>query len=244
MPEYYIKAFKQFSKAKDEDFKYAVREYGIYFHWEGQTFIVRHYDDFRADYRWYFEKRSYDEIYTETPWQLWHKMLTEQHVIPLNDLIIELYRQWRLFWEDERKHIPNENWYEVLQQRSWRNFQILIEAVKIDQGRAVVDAGNICDIELIPILAFVIREQYKDFEEFLEACVDNLLDEAENLLPIEGDFKIVHLKTPGRSRSEYCIYNDGTDFKFLMAEDLKEKRKQKAALKSKKSKKTQSTGQN
>jgi hypothetical protein len=210
--EQYIKAFIQYTGASKKDFEYKRLANHVLFQHEGITCLISHFDDVKEDYRHYFEKRSYDEIYTETPQPLWHAMI--QHLnIPAREMILGIYKEWVIYWSEERNKEtpPVGERYERLRSRSWEDLQVLFETIKVDKDNVVESALKIEEVDLVPIIALMIKRQYDDFEIFLDECVELLVEEFGECVTMGETFDEIILES-GKKDELFYIYNPIYEF--------------------------------
>ncbi len=120
-------------------------------------------------------------IYTETPYELWGALLAAHNEISQEDLIIDIYKAWKLYWDSKRKDFLSESHYTKVRNLSWENFQELIEKVKSNRDNTLQDAIKISDVDFVPILALAIRYQFKDEEEFYGQCLNILIENYPDL---------------------------------------------------------------
>lgn len=205
--EQYIKAFIHYTGASKKDLEYKRLAKHVLFQHEGITYLISHFDDFKEDYRHFFEKRSYDEIYTETPQPLWNAMI-QQLNIPEREMITGIYREWVIYWDEERENgnIKRGEHYEKLRRRSWEDLQVLFEAIRADKDNVVESALQIEETDLIPIVALMIKRQYEDLDSFLDDCIELLVEEFGECITMGETFDEIILES-GNKEELFYIYN-------------------------------------
>lgn len=218
--ENYLKAFMLYSGAKKKDIQYK----NIYGHiailYKDITYMVSHRDDLRKEYQYYFENKSYIEIGGgEIPSELWSYFLKEILELPVDELIIALYHQWQIYWGEKKAIIGGEKErYERLRRQSWESLQILISTIQFNSQDIVKNAESIGD-ELIPLIAFVIYDQYEDHEEkFYDECMDWLTENGEDFLTCGETFEDICIEKDSNNEDDfdsdewYYIYNPLFEF--------------------------------
>lgn len=204
--ENYKKAFIAFSEASEDDFLIRPLDGALVLH-EGKTYRVCHYDDLIADYKIYF--RGLDQIYTETPGYLWQEMLKRHVEISKEDLIIDIFNSWKLFWEMENPDAYQDaERYEELKGVSFKEFETMVARLQEGKGDLFDDAEELNGFILIPVLALTIKRQFKDEEVFFRECVDLMIDEFPDYFGADGYFDEVDL-----NGERYFVYQEIFDYK-------------------------------
>lgn len=216
--EQYVEAYMRYSGALEIDLKYKRLDTHVLLLHKGVTYQISHRDDFKDNYRHYFSG-SYDEIYTETPEPLWEAMINHEIAMSEKDMIIEIHRQWYIFWEKQRDEIKGgKERYEEFRRRSWEDLQILIEAIKLDRNDIVRSAERIEGLIFIPLVAMMIMDQFDDYEDFLDTSIELLLTEFSEFVTYGETFKEITIKTKEGGTEEFFIYNPQFEFEESSAE--------------------------
>jgi hypothetical protein len=222
----YLRAFMKYSGAKPSEIqikKYFNHAYVLY---QGETYEVSRTEDLREDYRDYFERESFDEIYTQTHEGAFQCMLEEGDIeIEAGTFITKIYKRWRSYWDDKKDEIKRPEWYQELRRRSWEELQILLQAVSTDTKNAIKYASELEATEFLPIVILVIRDQYEDVDEFLDHAIEQLTAHGDAFLTMGDVFEVVYLgdEEDEDDCEEYYIYNPMIEF-----EDLNEEEQEKA----------------
>ena len=207
----HVQAFLQFSGASEKDIRYKTIDRHYLIEHKGTTYLISSPEDFKETYKSFFEEKSYDEIYTEIPEQLWHYMLNDYVEIEPHKFIVEMYRQWKIYWSETKKSdIPNENWYKELREQSWKDLLIFIEAYKLDTN-SIMDCTGINDIEFVPLVAMTIKEQFENVDEFLDNAVETLVENCGQYITMGDTFERSSVKV-GNELTEFYIYNPMFEF--------------------------------
>lgn len=185
--------------------------------YEGATYQVSHADDFKDDLQDYFERHSYEEIYSEVHTDLWDKMVRERPGTSVEQWIVLLYQEWRLYWHYRHELMDNERWYYLQKEDSWKDLQVLFEVLKQDKYSVSRYAEAIEAVDLVPIVAMAIQKQYDDPEEFLQTCVEHLIDNGEQWLSMDGCWAAVDVPDAHRAWQTYYIYGPSVEYGDLKA---------------------------
>src|SRR4051812_19296955 len=141
--------------------------------YERARYVVAHYNDFYETLKSYFDSDSYDEILL-LPVQLRDELIkNELEDLSNTDWLTSLFREWKNYWEQSRS---KKNDFKIDKQRedSWKELQVLFTALSFEGSPCLVKvACGINDKELIPILAFVIKDHYtvEFYDDFLSDCI-------------------------------------------------------------------------
>jgi hypothetical protein len=205
----YIDAFLKFSGANRKDIRHKPLDGHILIEYEDITYMISHTDDFIEEYKHYFEKESYDEIYTQTPHELWDYLLKETTSLGADELIVEVYRAWRVYWRAQRDEVVGgERRYEMMKNEAFQELQVLFQTINIDMSNAISNANSINDIGLIPVIAMALYNQYENKAEFYEECVSYITEYGEDYLTHGDTFEAVCIDENDESSDEwYYIYN-------------------------------------
>lgn len=165
--ENYLKAFLKFSGANIDEIKYKPLGGHMLVLHDDVTYIIFYGDDFKEEYKHYFEKESYSEIYTETPAELWGYFLTDICPFETHELMVEIYRAWRIYWDAQRDEIKGgEQRYERFRTEAFQDLQVLFHVLQVNPANAVESASAIDDSQLVPIIAMMIYKSYEDKNGF------------------------------------------------------------------------------
>jgi hypothetical protein len=188
--EKYTKAFIKFTDAGEDEFSISYN-YEVLAHYEQKTYIISHYDDLLSEFKTYFST-DYTLIYTEIPFGLWEILFEKHNEITKEDLIIDIYNAWKIYWEREISVYNNEVIHE-LKATSWEEFQVLIEKIQSGPNNFIQNATNISDITLIPIIALALRSQFKNEDEFYNECMHIFIEEFPDHFGDDGNFDQINL---------------------------------------------------
>lgn len=196
----YKLAFEKFSSANEKDFKYEWAGDSLAVLWNDTTYLVSHINDIKAQYRRYFERKSYHEIYDKTCAFLWQEIINKELNWQPEDIIIDLYKEWRKFLDQQKNELKAGDQYEKIRRRSWEDLQVLFELVKLNPTKLVLSAERINEYELIPLIAMAMIKQFASLDEFIDVTVKYITEVYYNVL------------TPGRNFEKYNLRNsDETD---------------------------------
>jgi hypothetical protein len=214
----YIAAFCNYAECEESQIQIKRLEgHAVVLH-KGSTYMVSAYDDLVSDYRAYFEGGNYGEIYTQTHEGVFAEMLKEDVEITAGELIIGIFAHWQSYWEEHKQEVNGEALYQRLRQKSWEELLILIETIKVEPLE-VVRHGSALDLIFVPMIAYVIRDHYKDPEEFYQDAINILIENGENWLTMGGTFESVFLGEEDDDDSKaFYIYNPIIEFQDLEEE--------------------------
>lgn len=218
----YIAAFCQYAGCEENEIQIKRLDgHGVVLY-NNETFMVSHYDDLVDDYRSYFERESYDEIYTQTHEGIFAQMLIDEVELTPNELITGIYRKWYVYWNKQKEKISREEHYQTLRRESWEQLLILIETIKVNHLE-VVKNGDALDLIFIPMIALVIRDQYEDPEDFYQVAIDILVENGANWLTMGDTFEEIFLgddddDVDDDTQGPFYIYNPTIEFEDLEKE--------------------------
>jgi hypothetical protein len=212
--ENYLKAFLKFSGAKMDEIKYKPIDSHMLILYEDMTYMISHGDDFKEDYKHYFENERYDEIYTQTPAELWGHFLTEVCPFETDELIVEVYRSWCIYWDARRDKIKGgEQRYERMRTEAFRDLQVFLQTLQVNPANAIKNASSIDDLQLIPLIAMAIYESYEDKDEFYDECVSFIEEYGEDYITHGDTFESIGIDEDDDDSDEwYYIYNPMFEF--------------------------------
>lgn len=212
----YLKAFLKFSNANLDELRYKTFDGHLLVEYDGETYMVSHTNDFKNDYKHYFEKNSYMEIYTQTPEQLWNYFLNEVSDLKIDDLIIEIFRSWQTYWVAQKDEIKGgEKRYERMRNESHQGLQVFFKTLQINKTNAIKNTTAIDDTQLIPILAIAFYNQYNDHDKdiFYEKCIRYIIKNGKEIITDGDTFQCVRLHDESSNSDEsYYIYNPMYEF--------------------------------
>ncbi|SEN57232.1 hypothetical protein SAMN05192574_103559 [Mucilaginibacter gossypiicola] len=177
---------------------------------QGTTFRISHYNDLIWEIKTYF-KNDYSLIYTDTPFELWAILYDEHPEINQENLIIDIYKAWKLYWEQRGPKFVSENTMQFSKQQSWEEFSKLVVQIQSGPGNIIENAIEISDFNLIPILALALRMQFKDENDFYKSCIDIMTEELYEVFGIDGEFDEIEMEIDGEIQ-RYFIYIPECDF--------------------------------
>jgi hypothetical protein len=199
----YKEAFMQFTDAEEREFK--IKADGLVLaYYEDTTYRICHYNDLLWEFKTYFND-DFTLIYTETPFDLWISLFDEYSEITEENLIIDIYKAWKQYWEQEEHRFVSKHTFKASKERSWEDFSLLIEKIKSGPGNIIENAVDISDITLVPILALAMRMQFKNEDEFYHACIDTLIEGCPEDFGIDGNFDEIKVDS-GKSIQRFFIY--------------------------------------
>nr|WP_199077407.1 hypothetical protein [Pedobacter sp. ASV19] len=202
----YIEAFKFFTQATDNDFTLEKKgKDGAFVQFEEREFRVCRYEDLLWEFKTYFDN-DFDLIYTETPFDLWGILLKEHEEMTTENLVIDIYKAWKLYWDSNRNQYTNETHYLKLRNLSWTKFEELIAKVTSNPEETLQAAIEISDMDFVPILALTIRSQFKDEEKFYMECLDILIEGFPYHFADDGNFDVIEVDTPSGNNTKYYIF--------------------------------------
>lgn len=217
--ENYLIAFKKFAEVDDKDFLYKEMDGHVVVLFDGITYVVSRAEDLKADYKNFFEKRSYEEIYTQIPIELWNFYITEKTDVGTNDLILEIYKTWESYWTEERQKIlGDEQRKNKMQDDSYENLKLFFRKLQMNRDKAVQEAEAINDVELIPIIAMALYNLTKDEnkESFFNECISYITKYGYDFLTDGDTFECILLADEKSYSTEgYYIYNPLFEFEDL-----------------------------
>jgi hypothetical protein len=167
------------------------------------VYQVSHFEDLIADYQTYF-KPDYLQTYTQFPADLWTTFLNEKIQLSTDDLIIDLYQSWKIYWKGQEKN-------EAAQITSFNNFNTLVENLQINTKTLIESATQLDEQTLLPIIALTIKKQYSKPKDFYADCFRLMTQQYEDQI---GDGEVfVKVGPDGYPESQtFFIYS--VDEKF------------------------------
>lgn len=203
--EDYEKAFIEFSDATEDEILIRPSS-GAIILYEDKTYRVCHYDDLISDFKTYFKNLS--QIYTETPGCLWQEMLKRHVEISKEDLIIDIFNSWKLYWEMENPDgYQDAARYEELKGVSFKEFEVLVAHLQEGEADLIDNAEDLNGLILLPVIALTIKRQFKDEEAFFQECVDLMIEEFPDYFGADGNFDEVEVNS-----ERYFVYEEIFDY--------------------------------
>jgi hypothetical protein len=154
-PKYkdFIQAFEKFSKLKENDYKVKMIGNIIHFHTEDNIYEMDTDEGLIARLKKIIEKRSYDEICTETDENIWSEIYIdagiEKHIF-----LPKMLNEWEIYWntlyENIQKSVGKTDHLDKMKQTSWREFQVFMECYD-GHGDTIELAFEIDENGLYPI---------------------------------------------------------------------------------------------
>jgi hypothetical protein len=123
-----------------------------------------------AEYESFFSS-DFGLLYTEFPGDLWEILLPKATAKSSDDLIIDLFQAWKLFWEHQTNLFEESEKYVVAKNSSYQDFQQMVETVQNDPDNFLTKASNLDEVSLLPVIALTIRSIYPSITEFYKDCV-------------------------------------------------------------------------
>ncbi len=208
--EEYKQAFMQFADAGKHEFLITKGD-GAIVYYEQQTYRICHYDDLLEDFKEYFAD-DFSMIYTELPYELW-EIIYDRHVdITEEDLIIDIYNSWKLYWDNQHDHFESVKDYEKAKKASFDEFKLLVDRLKAQPGKFIANAVAISDITLIPVIALAIRSRFKNEEDFYRECLDEMIETFPANFGEDGNFDEVEIVRSSGQTASYYIFMPGYNY--------------------------------
>ncbi len=218
----YKLAFEKFSSATDNEFKYEWAGDSLSVLWNDTTYLVSHVNDLKAQYRRYFERKQYNEIFERSCALLWQEIITKELDWQTEDIIIDLYNEWRKFLDYQKAELKGgQDQYEKIRRRSWEDLQVLFELAKLDPGKLVRSAERINEYELVPLIAMAMVKQFGGLDEFIDVVVKYVTEVYYNVLTPGHVFEKFNLSENEENGRAEIFYVYEADFEFL---DIRYKR--------------------
>jgi hypothetical protein len=198
LPKYdeFVQAFEKFSKLKKGEYKVETVGEVIYFHTQKQIYEMNTYEGMTSLLKSYIEKRSYNEIYTETDVNIWSEIYIDAG-IEKNTFMPEMLLEWEIYWKNTYKEIKESvgktDHLDEQKQESWRQFQVFMECYA-DSPDVIKLAYAIDDMQIYPIAVITMMQildaetcysEYCDFEFEEDKDWESIgLDEEDDDSPI------------------------------------------------------------
>jgi hypothetical protein len=176
---------------------------------QDQNYMVSSFDDFVNNFRDYFEKDSYDEIYTMIHCYLWQDVINDYGLkITVREWTTGIYLEWRRYWSNKReqKGLKPEH-IEKVQNSSLLDLQMFISAIQADPASVVQSAIEIDELHFVPLIAYVLKSKYgEDSDEFYHDCVLAMVERGLDRL---GDkyFESVVLNQESEEDLSFYVYD-------------------------------------
>lgn len=215
-------AFEKFSGASERDYKYDWAGDSLAVLWNETTYLVSHLNDLKAQYKRYFEKKSYDDIYHKSSSFLWQEIINKELDWHIEDIIIDLYKEWRRFWEIQKTEAKGGlDRYEHHKRKSWEDLLILFELVKLNPSRLVNNAEQINERGLIPIIAMSLVKQFGSLDEFIDVMIKYITEVYYNALTPGHSFEAYNITESDENPkvNTFFVYEAGFEF-----DDIKQER--------------------
>jgi hypothetical protein len=207
----YIEAFARYAPWANKVFH--TRAFGQHALINDGSYVyqVSHFDDLIADYAVFFNAEP-GMIYTEFPAALWSTFLKEKLSLSNEDLVIDLYRAWQLFWDKQVSWFNDNELFESAKAASYRHFNRLA-AIEDGTERLLELAATLDETVFLPVIALAVKYQYAHEAEFFRECVSLM---SEKFADQFGDGLIfIKVKPDGYSPAEkhtFFIYSVDEDF--------------------------------
>jgi hypothetical protein len=178
LPKYadFVRAFEKFSKLKKGEYKVETLGEVIHFHTSDKVYEMNTYESQISLLKSYIEKRSYDEIFTETNINAWSEIYLDGGfggTIEKSEFIPKMLSEWERYWYNQYQEIretgDKTNHLDVMKQQSWRQFQIFMECYN-DSPDIIRLAYNINDIEIYPIAVITMMQIFDAETCYGEYC--------------------------------------------------------------------------
>lgn len=124
------------------------------------VYKVSHFNDLLADYKSYF-KADYKQIYTGFPAELWAVLLSEKIQVEKDDLVIELYQSWKIYWQGHPSSKGKDE--------SLLHFNAM--AAAFQAGGDLLETAQADAQTLIPVIALTVKHPYTNSADFFVECV-------------------------------------------------------------------------
>jgi hypothetical protein len=216
--ENYAQAFEAYLDVSNGHF--LIKTNGIFLtYYEEMTYRVCHYDDLVWLLRSYFSG-SYTLIYTETSFGLWFYLFDHYKDISDEDQIIDFYKAWKIYWEDEAKFFGKEDGFHIVKQHGWEDFELFLARIKAEPDAIVKSAIEIAGVHLIPVIALAMRMRFPDEEVFYRLCVDLLIEGYPHDFGILGELEGISVDFGDSGYQPYFIGE--SEFNFHAYKELGE----------------------
>lgn len=183
LPKYeeFVQAFEKFSKLKKGNYKTKTIDNIIHFHTKDGVYEMDTYEGLTARLKDFIEKRSYDEIYTETNENIWGEIYIDAGIEKIV-FIPDLLKEWEMYWyekyQDIRERIGKTDHLDAQKQESWRHFQVFMECYN-DSPDIVKLAYSIDDMKLYPLVVITMLQIFNAEVCYGEYCEHEFSGNAE-----------------------------------------------------------------
>lgn len=151
--EDFLRAFEKYSGLKREKYKAQPLDESIHFHTEDEVYVMDTYAGLHARLKGYIERKSYDEIFTQTDSWIWGEIYIDAGIEKHKFLPVMLSK-WENFWRKKYQRIKQEigrtEHLDEMKEESWRAMQVFMECYN-DAGNIIELAEEIDDMDLYPI---------------------------------------------------------------------------------------------
>jgi hypothetical protein len=208
----YIEAFARYAPWANKVFHTRAFGHHALINDGAYVYQVSHFEDLIADYAVFFNDEP-GMIYTEFPAALWSTFLKEKLSLSNEDLVIDLYRAWQLFWEKQVSFFMNDALYKSAKKYSYRHFNRLVAITHDGPDRMLEMATALDQTVFLPVIALAVKYQYTHEDEFFSECVRLM---SEKFADQFGDGLIfIKVAPDGHDHAEkhtFFIYSVDEDF--------------------------------
>jgi hypothetical protein len=187
--KYFIEAFKKYSGT--EKFDIELLDEAVLFTSNDVVYFMDTYEGRSARLKGYYERDSYDEIYTQTELSHWSDVYTdagiEKHVF-----IPELLSRWESFWASNERQFGDLPHIAKLKEASWRRLQVFMNLYDTS-GDVITLAHDLEESELYPLAVLTMLDIFDADTCFTEYC--------EYELDSRGDYESIEVETDGEGES-------------------------------------------
>lgn len=187
----FIKAFEQHTGLSKSDYRAQAVGNVVYFYKDENTYEINTYEGLKASLKDYFDRRSYDEIFTMTDEGIWSQIYLDAG-IQKHKFMPVMLKEWELYWNDKseaRKGNP-ENVLNIADHKleSWRKLQVFMECY--NEASDIIELASDIDDFIIYPLSIVTMLKIFDpdvcYSEYCEFEFDSGRNEWESI-SINGD---------------------------------------------------------
>lgn len=166
----FLQAFEKYSGLERSAYKAQTIDNIIHFHTaEGSVLEIDTYAGLIARLKSFVERRSYDEIYSETNNAIWSEIYLdagiEKHVF-----MPKLLREWKNFWDEKytsiKERVGKTDHLDKTKEHSWRQLQVFMECYD-DAGDIIELSMDIDESDLYPMVVVTMLQVFN-----AEVCYD------------------------------------------------------------------------
>ena len=168
----FIKAFEQHTGLSKEHYKATTVGNEIYFYTDDNKFVIDTYEGLTARLHDYFDRKSYDEIYTMTEHGIWSKIYKDPGILK-HEFVPKMLDEWERYWSksysNTKARVGNTDHLDDRKNHSWRQFQVFMECYN-DSTDVIKLASDIDDMTLYSLTVITMLELYSVEQCYSEYC--------------------------------------------------------------------------